>query len=290
MSVVADERSLTFPCDGDMLVGILHIPSSPSTLGMVIVVGGPQYRVGSHRQFVLLARELAARGIAVLRFDCRGMGDSGGEFPGFEHIEPDVAAAVEALVCELPSIRHITLWGLCDASLAISMHAHRDRRITGIVLLNPWIRADAALARARLKHYYLARLIQPDFLRKVLKAEFNPIRSGWMFAKNIVDGFGLSPGRWRSADESTTNAIAERMVWGLQHFTGQILVILSGRDLTAREFEEAARRSKRWRQLFAKKRGTQRWLPEADHTFSRRTWHEQVVEWTWEWIRQCRGE
>ena len=46
--------------------------------GVLIVTGGPQYRAGSHRQFVLLARFLAARGMAVLRFDYRGMGDSEG--------------------------------------------------------------------------------------------------------------------------------------------------------------------------------------------------------------------
>ena len=39
---------------------------------MVIVVGGPQYRAGSHRQFTLLARHIAAAGYPVLRFDARG--------------------------------------------------------------------------------------------------------------------------------------------------------------------------------------------------------------------------
>jgi alpha/beta superfamily hydrolase len=45
---------------------------------VLVIVGGPQYRAGSHRQFTLLARSLAEQGFAVLRFDYRGMGDSTG--------------------------------------------------------------------------------------------------------------------------------------------------------------------------------------------------------------------
>lgn len=70
---------LTFDCGGATLVGILEIPQRPARVGVVVVVGGPQYRVGSHRQFVLFGRALAHAGYPVLRFDCTGMGDSGGE-------------------------------------------------------------------------------------------------------------------------------------------------------------------------------------------------------------------
>jgi alpha-beta hydrolase superfamily lysophospholipase len=78
------EYPLRFDRAGVPLVGIVHPAGKPAgDIGVVVVVGGPQYRVGSHRQFVLLARDLAAAGIPTLRFDTRGMGDSGGDFPGF---------------------------------------------------------------------------------------------------------------------------------------------------------------------------------------------------------------
>ena len=93
------EEPVCIESQGERLIGVLHRPQTPSgaSRGMVIVVGGPQYRVGSHRQFVLLARALAARGTPVLRFDLAGMGDSDGEFAGFERSAADIRAAIDAL-------------------------------------------------------------------------------------------------------------------------------------------------------------------------------------------------
>ena len=58
------ESACLFPCEGEELVGIVAEPEAPlGDLGVFVVVGGPQYRVGSHRQFVLLARHLAGLGV-----------------------------------------------------------------------------------------------------------------------------------------------------------------------------------------------------------------------------------
>ena len=58
------------------LSAILHPGSAP--VGVLIIVGGPQYRVGSHRQFVKLSRALSQHNIASMRLDSSGMGDSSG--------------------------------------------------------------------------------------------------------------------------------------------------------------------------------------------------------------------
>ena len=53
------ESVLQFDCAGESLIGIVSQPAAvPLAVGIVIVVGGPQYRAGSHRQFTLLARDL----------------------------------------------------------------------------------------------------------------------------------------------------------------------------------------------------------------------------------------
>lgn len=285
MSDETREIPLTFACEGVTLLGVAHAPAAAPALGVVIVVGGPQYRVGSHRQFLLLARDLAAHGIAVLRFDCRGMGDSAGEFPGFEHIAPDVAAAVDALMQQFPSLRRIALWGLCDATLAIAEHAAGDARIGGVVLLNPWVRSEAGLARAQLKHYYLARLLQPDFLRKVLSGQFDPIASGRALLANITRVLGARRSDGDGATAGGGNPLAERLARALQKFRGPILLILSGRDLTAKEFIDATQGSNLWRRLLGEARLTRHDLAPADHTFSRRQWRDEVAAWTAEWLK-----
>ncbi|MFZ0692973.1 MAG: hydrolase 1, exosortase A system-associated [Alphaproteobacteria bacterium] len=282
---MTSEIPITFPVAGTDLIGILHTPAVAPTLGVVIVVGGPQYRVGSHRQFILLARDLAARGFGVVRFDCRGMGDSGGEFPGFEHIEPDVAAAVELLVQRTPSITRIVLWGLCDATLAIARQASRDRRICGVVLVNPWVRSEASQARTHLKHYYLQRLVQKDFLTKLATGKFNPIASARALIRDTVRAFGALDDSLPPTQEADGNPLVQGMGESLQRFTGRILFILSGRDLTAKEFADATRRSKQWQRIYADDRVEVRRLDAADHTFSRRAWRDQVAVWTGEWIK-----
>ena len=151
------ESALVFPCEGDRLVGV--VGAGHRDLGVVIVVGGPQYRAGSHRQFVLLARHLAAQGFPVLRFDVRGMGDSEGAQRPFDALTPDIAAAIAALQSQQPQVRRVVLWGLCDGASAALLYLHErpDPRVQGLVLLNPWVRSEASLARTHVKHYYRQR-------------------------------------------------------------------------------------------------------------------------------------
>jgi hypothetical protein len=60
--------------------------------------------------------------------------------------------------------------------------------------------------------------------------------------------------------------------------------MLSGADLTAQEFGDLAGSDARWRRLLDGARVTRHDLPGADHTCSRRAWHEQVVDWTHAWM------
>jgi exosortase A-associated hydrolase 1 len=173
-----NQSALVMDCEGVPLVGILHRSDETAKRGVLVVVGGgPQYRVGGHRQLTLWARKLVASGYPVLRFDYRGMGDSHGDFRGFEDADADIQVAVDRLVAEVPGLQEIVLWGECDAASAILFYAHRDPRVKGVVLLNPWVRTAAVEAQAILRFYYLNRLMQPSFWRKVFSGRFNPFAS-----------------------------------------------------------------------------------------------------------------
>ena len=288
------ENPLIFECKGAHLLGVLHSGTLGATRGVLIVVGGPQYRVGSHRQFVLLARDLAQAGVPALRFDYRGMGDAEGEFAGFERIDADIAVAVDAFFTQVPGLQDVVIWGLCDAASAALFYAWRDPRITGLVLLNPWLRTEAGQARAYLRHYYLARLVNPDLWRKIGRGKFSfatALRSLLTLVGQVWRGGRGSPPAAEMATavqtpEPNQPPLPERMADGLRHFKGRVLLILSGDDLTAAEFRDTVKASRRWRRLLAQPRVTIREYPAANHTFSRRDWRDQVAVWTREWLRK----
>ncbi len=282
------ETPILISVEDDALVGIVHPGVQRAKTGVVIVVGGPQYRVGSHRQFLLLARDLAAAGIPALRFDYRGMGDSDGDFTGFETVNHDIRAAIDAFMDVMPGLERVVLWGLCDAASAILFYAHGDPRVAGLALLNPWVRTNEGLARARIKHYYTARLFEREFWAKLATGKFDFLGSIRGLAANATSA--LKPKSRGPEDNSSQGDTAselplpERMAAGLDAYPGPALFIISGNDLTAREFEDAAKSSPRWRKILAAPRITRRNFPQADHTFSRRDWRDQVARWTREWV------
>jgi uncharacterized protein len=273
---MSHEVPLAFACNGESLVGILHLPDRPRRIGVVIVVGGPQYRVGSHRQFTLLARYLAERGYAVLRFDCRGMGDSGGEFPGFEGISADIAAAVDLLFRQTTGVEQVALWGLCDAASAALMYASGDRRVAGMALLNPWVRSDATLAKTYLRHYYLARLMSREFWSKLFAGELRAGRVVGDLAGNIRAGTGPSA-------QPQRQDFVSRMRHGLENFGRPVLIVLSGNDITAAEFAGVAE-STDWRHLLQRPGITRHGIAEANHTFSTAAWRDEVAGLTAGWL------
>jgi uncharacterized protein len=281
-----EERPVCFSCADADLVGVLHLPSTPSDCGVLVVVGGPQYRAGSHRQFLLLARALAAQGYPALRFDHRGIGDSEGSFLGFQAIDEDIAAAIDAFFAEVPEMKRVVLWGLCDAASAILFYAHRDPRVDGIVLLNPWVRTEQSEARAYLRHYYLRRLTERDFWLGVLTGRFKPGKSFASLGAFLRRSRG-APAPPPNPSQKSSGTLPEQMAAGFAAFPGRVLLILSGRDLTAKEFVDCSNNSVGWQALLRSDRVRRHELEEADHTFSRGEWRDKIAAWTVDWLRSA---
>src|SRR5689334_21089831 len=105
------ETPLILRCADESLLSIIAMPDNPGPVGVLVLVGGPQYRVGSHRHFVQLSRHLAARGIACMRFDYRGMGDSTGKPQTFEEVLPDTRAALDGFFSHCAALKNVILWG-----------------------------------------------------------------------------------------------------------------------------------------------------------------------------------
>lgn len=288
---VLPELPITFTCKGSSLPGIVHYGGTRKSRGVVLVVGGPQYRVGSHRQFVLLARALSAQGIPVFRFDYRGMGDGEGPMNGFEEIEYDIRAAIDAFQERCPELKEVVIWGLCDAATAATFYAQGDPRVQGLVLLNPWVRSEVGEAKAYIRHYYLKRLLSRDFWRKIADGEFDLGSSTRSFVDLLLKTIGMrSDGHSKGGLEDAAGTVppdlslVERVERSLLGFRGEVLLILSENDLTAKEFMTALRTSPRLKKLFRKKRYTTKTIANSDHTFSRRVWRDQVAQETASWL------
>lgn len=287
MTHLWSETPILFSCEGEQLLGVLALPEQPLDTGVLIVVGGPEYRAGSHRQFTLLARHLANEGIASCRFDYRGMGDSEGAIRYFESVDADIGAAIDAFMAHMPQLRRIVLWGLCDAASAALYYAHRDARVSGVMLLNPWVRNPASQAKARLKHYYLRRIMQGSFWLKLF--------TGGVRVGNALGDLTETARQTAVANTENTacsdprhgsSGYVERMLSGFEQFRGEVLLILSGDDLTAQEFTVLCQDSPAWKRC-VRRTGVKRVsVKEADHTFSSHRWRDEVAELSRDWVTQ----
>ena len=292
------EIPVTFLSDDRQLIGILHQTDRVEHRGVLIVVGGPQYRVGSHRQFLLLARYLARHNIPVLRFDYHGMGDSDGDEANFESVDNDICSAIDTFFKYVPELTEVVIWGLCDAASAALLYAYRDHRIYGLVLLNPWVRTETTMARTYLRHYYVKKIVDPSFWKGLFRGDVNIRKATGSFAQAIGAAVGqeetpalaeklITFRENQSSKSANVVPYTSRMLQGMSKFKGHVLFILSGDDLTAAEFKDTVAGSRRWRKLI--RRPTVTWydFPESNHTFSRREWRDRVAQWTLEWLKSC---
>lgn len=276
------EDAITFDCCGERLVGVVSRGTVRSDIGVIILVGGPQYRVGSHRQFVELARALAERGWPTLRFDFRGMGDSEGQPRDFEDgLSDDIAAAIEALTGAIPQVRRVVLWGLCGGANAALMYQYEraDPRVAGAALANPWIRTSVGQAKAQVHHYYLTQLLQRRFWIRLLRGGY-----GWSAATGFVRQLRKALGRQPNAVASPTLAYHQSMAAGWLKGPRAPLLLMSENDLTAREFDVHVAGDAQWQQVMKQRPADRVVLAGADHTCSQPAALQCLVDATAAWL------
>jgi len=114
-------------------------PSADPAAAVIILNAGVLHRVGPHRLHVVLARRIAALGLASLRLDLGGIGDSvaSSDAPNFRaSAVADTRAAMTGLTEALGAQRFV-LFGVCSGADNSIATALADDRVTGIVLVDP---------------------------------------------------------------------------------------------------------------------------------------------------------
>ncbi|MGB0129738.1 MAG: alpha/beta fold hydrolase [Rhodocyclaceae bacterium] len=209
------------------LVGIMTQAAGATTPThrpmMVILNAGIIHRVGPSRMNVLLARELAASGYSVLRFDLSGLGDSEprpDNLPPLESALADIREVLDWLESTYGA-RRIVLIGLCSGANQALVYGGSDPRVVGLVLLDP------AIPRTRgyyLRHYG-SRLMRLSLLLKFLRGDHPFWRGGLAEAADMSSAPEQAHGPDLQSPE--VRAFLERAYQSCIDQAVQLLVVLT---------------------------------------------------------------
>jgi alpha-beta hydrolase superfamily lysophospholipase len=137
------ERALHFGAD-DGIFGILTVPDrvDAGAPAILLLNTGAEHHIGPNRMYVSLAREWAAKGHVVLRYDLRGIGDSPPP-PGAEpnivvpaHALDDMRAAIALVRTWAPGAR-IAAAGLSSGGWLAFLAAREGLALDAVVAINP---------------------------------------------------------------------------------------------------------------------------------------------------------
>jgi pimeloyl-ACP methyl ester carboxylesterase len=128
---------------GGRLLGIVTLPVQrrDDTPACLLMNAGVVHRIGPHRINVKIARALAQHGIASIRVDLSGLGDSP-PAPGAVHSGRQTVADLQAAMDHLEQtlgIRRFIVFGLCSGSVHGYWLAQEDVRVVGLMMFDSYV-------------------------------------------------------------------------------------------------------------------------------------------------------
>jgi dienelactone hydrolase len=250
------EKQISFKSHGETLYGMLHLPDvNRKSPAVVMYHGFTGQRIESHRLFVKMARRLMADGIAALRFDFRGSGESEGDFRDMTISgEIDDALAAIDFLCGQPEVdtNRLGVLGLSMGGCVAASVAGRGPSLKTLVL---W----SAVAQ-------VAELFQHGTGQEKI-AEWRRVGE--------IDLGGLMLGVGFLDDLPRIDPLKN-----LSQFKGASLIIHGSEDAVVPVTEA---------HVYHKHlgdRSTLHIIDGADHTFNRSDWEQDVIDTTVRWLKR----
>jgi hypothetical protein len=191
---------------GQVMAGTLSQPNGAGPFPAVVMIAGsgPQNRdenVEGHKIFLVIADRLNRAGIAVLRYDKRGIGASKGSYA--TATSADFAADAEAAVAWLrgqPGIGRIGLIGHSEGAEIAPVVADKDPRVAFVVLLSaPGLDGEQTILTQQ-RAILLASGAAPaeveakgELERRLLDAVRAAPNEATAAAEKLLTGAGLTP-------------------------------------------------------------------------------------------------
>ena len=125
--------------NGERIFTALHRPAQSASRAVVMCHPLGEEKLWAHRVFVTFARDMAAAGFAVLRFDFRGEGDSDRSFEQADlktRIE-DACLAVDTVRELNPGVTTVTMLGLRLGAAVAAATAVRRSAVSQLILWDP---------------------------------------------------------------------------------------------------------------------------------------------------------
>lgn len=245
------QKAVEFVVNGKTLRGMYHRPSEKAAAYPTVLLfhGFGGNKLEPHRIFLKISRALAAEGIAALRFDFSGSGESDGDFE--EMTFSSEVREAEAIL-----------------DYALSLPA-TDRKRLGVVGLSLGGGVAAALAGRRPEQLHCLALWAAVDTGGVVESFPQRAAEYYRDERGCYDMGGL----WVNG-----SFLEDMRRWDLPalagKFLGKVLIIHGSSDATV-----PVETAYRYQQVFPEK-------PElvivegADHTFNRYDWEEQVLQKT----------
>lgn len=150
--------------EGQRLKGVLSWPvnNCHDDIALVLVSAGFTGKTGPFRLYSELARSLSMAGIATLRFDLGGIGNSQTINPGVPleaRTKLDIKAAIDLLEVQY-GFSGVVVGGLCSGAEDAFHYAVEDERVKGVLLIDPHA--------YKTKMWWVRNLLSRHFLNRVI--------------------------------------------------------------------------------------------------------------------------